>query len=64
MEVPPAGAFDDEVLAIFYNDADGRMTFTAYKPDLPVDLIVWSIQQAHALLPPLMGDPETSEIME
>jgi hypothetical protein len=64
LEVPTARVVDDELLEIFYHDADGHMTFTAFKPDLPVDLIVWSIQQAHALLPLQPGNTETSEIVE
>ncbi|HYF64923.1 MAG TPA: DUF4259 domain-containing protein [Herpetosiphonaceae bacterium] len=47
----------EDVLEVFYRDADGRMTLTAYRPNLPVELIEWSLRQAHELLPPLPDSP-------
>jgi len=38
------------VVEIFCSDVDGQMTFSAFKPDLPLELIVWSIHQARERL--------------
>lgn len=43
----------NEVLTIFYSDASGQMTFTAYEQDLSLDLVEWFIQKARQALPPL-----------
>ena len=45
---------DGEVVAeVFYSDVTATMTFTTYRPDLPLEAAEWLIQQAKACLPPV-----------
>ncbi len=45
------------VVAVFYSDTDGTMTFSAYRADLPLDLIEWVIAAAREGLPPIEKKP-------
>jgi hypothetical protein len=45
------------VLAAFYADETGRMTFSAQCQDLPLDLVDWFIQKAREVLPPVKQIP-------
>jgi len=40
------------VLTVFYSNADGRMSLTAYETDLPLQMVEWFIARARELLPP------------
>jgi hypothetical protein len=52
-----AAGFNDYVLAAFYADETGRMTFSAQCQDLPLDLVDWFIQKAREVLPPVKQIP-------
>ncbi|RZJ46034.1 MAG: hypothetical protein EON86_00235 [Brevundimonas sp.] len=43
---------EDQRLEIFYSDADGAMTFTACRPDLPLAVVEWAIVEGRARLTP------------
>ena len=40
------------VADVFYSDATGAMTFTAWQPNLPLDAAEWLIAEAKVRLPP------------
>jgi hypothetical protein len=40
------------VAEVFYSDVDHRMTFTAWKQDLPVEVVEWAVGYARLHLPP------------
>ncbi|HLL03556.1 MAG TPA: hypothetical protein VK539_23430 [Myxococcaceae bacterium] len=40
------------VLVAFYSDADGRMTLSAYRENLPLAAVEWFIAEAKRCLPP------------
>ena len=40
------------VADVFYSDADGRMTFSAFQRDLPIAAIEWLIARARERLTP------------
>jgi hypothetical protein len=46
-----SGKMPETVLFVFRSDVDGRMTFSAYREDLPLDAVAWFIDQARKLLP-------------
>ena len=39
------------VLFAFYSDADGRMTFSAYREDVPLEVVEWFAGEARRRLP-------------
>ena len=41
---------DAEVAEVFYSDADDRMSFTASRDEVPVELIEWMIATARGRL--------------
>lgn len=41
-----------EMFDIFYSDQSHRMIFTAFQPDIPLELIEWAIAMAKARLIP------------
>lgn len=43
---------EEQLLEIFYSDADGTMTFTACRPDLPLAVVEWAIAEGRARLTP------------
>ena len=43
---------EEQLLEIFYSDADGTMTFTAYRHDLPLAVVEWAIVEGRARLTP------------
>jgi hypothetical protein len=47
------GGARDQVFEAFYFDADRSTTFTAYREDLPLDLVEWFAGKARELLPPI-----------
>jgi hypothetical protein len=46
-----SGATPVAVLFAFYSDADGRMTFSAYREDVPFGAVEWFIAEARRRLP-------------
>ena len=32
----------EQILEVFYSDADGSMTFSGYRQDLPLDVVEWA----------------------
>ena len=42
----------EQLLEVFYSDLDGAMTFTAYRPDIPLHVVEWAIAEAKGRLPP------------
>jgi hypothetical protein len=44
---------DEQLLEIFYSDADNTMTFTAYRHDLPLAVVEWAIAEGKARLTPI-----------
>ncbi|WP_046120504.1 hypothetical protein [Ensifer aridi] len=42
------------VLEVFYRDEDGRMTFSAFSEDLPLELVEFAAQTARERLTPRM----------
>ena len=51
---------EDEAKAVlaevFYSDRDDSMTFTGYRPDLPLTLVEWMIAHARERLMPMIND--------
>ncbi len=43
---------EPDVLEVFYSDQTNHMTFTAYRPDIPVELIEWALTVARERLIP------------
>jgi len=43
----------EQLLEVFYSDADGSMTFSAYRQDLPLVVVEWAIAEGKARLTPL-----------
>jgi len=43
---------EDLIIVVFYSDADGTMTFTAYREDLPLPVVEWAIVEGKARLVP------------
>jgi hypothetical protein len=41
------------VLYAFYSDADGRISLSAFREDLPLAMVEWFISRARELLPPV-----------
>lgn len=48
-ETPHAGP---EILEVFYSDQTDLMFFTAYRPDLPLELVEWAVAMAKERLIP------------
>ena len=46
-----SGKTRETVLFAFRSYRDGRMTFSAYREDLPLEAVAWFIEQARRLLP-------------
>ena len=44
---------DALVAEVFYSDKDGAMTFTTYRPDVPLALVEWMIAEGKARLTPV-----------
>lgn len=42
----------EPILEVFYSDADGSMTFTAYRPNLPLGVVEWAIAEGKSRLTP------------
>lgn len=42
----------EQIVQVFYSDADGLMTFTAFKTDLPLVAVEWAIAEGEARLIP------------
>lgn len=40
------------VLEAFYSDRTGEMSFTAHRPQLPLEMIEWFVKLARERLPP------------
>lgn len=43
------------VLFAFYSDADGEMTFSAFREELPFEAVEWFVGEARRRLPPAAG---------
>jgi hypothetical protein len=39
------------VLEVFFSDRASRLTLTAFRPDVPLELVEWAIQMAKQRLP-------------
>lgn len=52
VEVTEAAA-RSEVLEVFYSDQTDDMTFTAYLPDIPLELVEWALAVAKERLIPI-----------
>lgn len=44
---------DALVAEVFYSDRDGTMTFTGYRPDVPLAVVEWMIAESKARLTPV-----------
>ncbi len=55
-ELTPDGS--STVLYAFYSDVDGRMTFSAFREELPLTAVEWFISEAKRRLPPVSETPE------
>ena len=53
LEISQSGS---EVLEIFYADNSGEMTLTAYRRNVPLELVEWAIASAKASLIPSHDD--------
>ncbi len=45
-----------EVMDVFYSDTTSEMTVSAYRRDLPLELVEWAVVQARARLTPISRD--------
>lgn len=43
----------EQLIEVFYSDADGLMTFSAYRQDLPLALVEWAIAEGKSRLTPV-----------
>ncbi|HEY0646757.1 hypothetical protein [Phenylobacterium sp.] len=43
----------EQILEVFYSDADGSMTFSAFRSDLPLAVVEWAIAEGKARLIPV-----------
>jgi hypothetical protein len=43
---------EPDVLEVFYSDQTDEMTFTAYRPDIPLELVEWALEMAKERLIP------------
>lgn len=43
---------EPDVLEVFYSDQTDKMTFTAYRPDIPLELVEWALAMAKERLIP------------
>jgi hypothetical protein len=55
------GGANEQVLEAFYFDTDGSTTLSAYREDLPLDLVEWFTRKARELLPPIKEGRSESE---
>ena len=44
---------EEQILEVFYSDADGAMTFSVYRQDLPLPVVEWAIAEGKARLIPV-----------
>lgn len=51
-------AFGEVVADVFYSDATGEMSFSAYRHDLPLEVVECLIASAKQRLPPRAGSAE------
>jgi hypothetical protein len=51
LEVTDTRAAPD-VLEVFYSDRTDEMTFTAYRPDIPLEVVEWALTMAKERLIP------------
>ena len=49
-----SGSDPSVVLDAFYWDADARITFSAYREDVPLQIVEWFIAEVRRRLPPVM----------
>lgn len=47
-----SGASPETILFSFFSDETGRMTFSAYREDVPLDAVEWFVAQARERLSP------------
>lgn len=43
----------EHILEVFYSDVDGSMTFSAFRTDLPLEVVEWAIAEGKARLTPV-----------
>ena len=43
---------EDAIATIFRSDQDGSMTFSAFEPDVPLEVVEWLISEGKRRLPP------------
>jgi len=43
----------EQILEVFYSDADGSMTFSAFRSDLPLVVVEWAIAEGKTRLMPV-----------
>jgi len=55
-----SGASPVVVLFAFYSDADGRMTFSAYREDVPFEAVEWFTAEARRRLPSVTPAPDAA----
>jgi hypothetical protein len=44
---------EESILEVFYSDADGSLTFTAWRQDLPLAVVEWAIAEGKCRLIPV-----------
>jgi hypothetical protein len=50
--------YEAAIAEVFYSDVDGAMSFSAFEPDLPLDVVEWLIDEAHKRLPAIRSSDE------
>ena len=48
-------SFGADVAGVFYSDEAGRLTFTAWQQDLPLELVEWAVSYGRERLTPIRG---------